>query len=62
LAAVWGEIVGGFGWGKTPSPKKMPGINTDTRKSLILNHLTCIWCPRSNYAEIFGMRKLESLG
>jgi len=37
------------------------------RKSPILTHPTCIWCPRlewprSNFAEIFGVRKLESLG
>jgi len=36
-------------------------------KSPILTHPTCIWCPRrgwprSNFAEIFGIRKLESLG
>jgi len=37
------------------------------RKSSILTHPTCIWrprreWPRSNFAEIFGVRKLESLG
>jgi len=37
------------------------------RKSPILTHPTCIWCPRmgltwSNFAEIFGIRKLDSLG
>ena len=38
-----------------------------SRNSLILTHPTCIWhsrrgWPRSNFAEIFGFRKLESLG
>ena len=37
------------------------------RKLSILTHLTCIWCPRkgwpwSNFAEIFGIGKLDSLG
>jgi len=37
------------------------------RKSPILTHPTCIWHPRrgwpwSNFAEIFGNRKLESIG
>jgi len=37
------------------------------RKSPILTHPTCIWRPRrgwswSNFAAIFGVRKLESLG
>jgi len=36
-------------------------------KAPILTHPTCIWrprtgWPRSNFAEIFGVRKLESLG
>jgi len=37
------------------------------QKSPILTHPTCIWRPRrglsrSNFAEIFGVRKLDSLG
>ena len=36
------------------------------QKSPILTHPACIWRPRrgdrSNFAEIFGVRKLESLG
>jgi len=32
------------------------------QKSPILTHPTCIWRPRSNFADIFGIRKLESLG
>jgi len=37
------------------------------RKSPILTHPACIWrpcrdLPRSNFAEIFGIRRLESLG
>jgi len=37
------------------------------RKSPLLTYSTSIWCrhcgwPRWNFAEIFGVRKLESLG
>ena len=37
------------------------------QKSPILSHPTCLWrpsrgWPKSNFAEIFGIRKLESMG
>ena len=32
------------------------------RKSSIFTHPTCIWHPQLNSADIFGVRKLESLG